>query len=60
MTDFYWNLFATTGSINAYLEYKNTCDHIASNTYNNSDFLNGEYNENLSRQWYRSEDYCGW
>ena len=60
MTDFYWNLFTATGDVNAYLEYRNCYDRIASNAYNNPEYINGELNENFSRQWYRSEDYCGW
>ena len=61
MTDFYWGLFATTGSIDAYMEYRNCSDRFACNGANDEYYNNTEeLNEDLSRHWHRSEDDCGW
>ena len=60
MENFYWGLFTSTGSIDAYIEYKNSCDHIAATQNGDGHYKKEECDENFSRQWYRSEDYCGW
>lgn len=57
MMNFYWSLFATSGSIDAYLEYKNLCDHNAFNKARGGCYNAEAHDENFSRQWYCSEDY---
>jgi len=59
MTDFYWGIFAATGSIDAYMEYKNCSERLAYKNERNHHEYEG-MDEDFSRQWDCSEDYRGW